>query len=270
MSINPSLKDLQQAWQQALLQENSMTLLQDTVSQQGSLTGTERIAIYQNLYQTNLIACLASTYSVVAQLVGQDCFQQMAKQYIKTFPSRSPNLNDYGDNFPEFINTIAEVGSLPYLSDIARLEWLYLQCQNEEAAIAVSWEATAELFAQFGLGLCFKLQPHVRLLQSHYPIDDIWHWHQQHQQETLTLSNESVQILLSKPTHQVEMTRLKASWFAWVSVFAHGKTLSELINQHPELDNTELVALLQTGLQQNWLECVNIDDDCLEKDKLVE
>ena len=87
---------------------------------------TERgLAVYRNNYRGNLHDTLAAAYPVVLQLVGADFFRYMACQFIEATPSRSGNLTGYGASLGDFIADFSPAKELPYLADVARLEWCY-------------------------------------------------------------------------------------------------------------------------------------------------
>ncbi len=84
--------------------------------------------IYRNNYYNNLISALRATYSCIDRLVGTEFFDFIAKKYIKKNPSISGNIIDYGNNFADFIKNSTYCNNLPYLADIAKLEYYYDRC----------------------------------------------------------------------------------------------------------------------------------------------
>lgn len=129
------------------------------------------IQVYQNNYQANFIETLKASYRCVCQLVGEDFFDYLAGSYLAKYPPSQGFLQQYGQNFSAFIGTIKECQDLPYLIDIAQLEYLYEQCYRHQGS---------ELdFAQYDLDLADnelleKIIYQAYLLQSDYPIIDIW------------------------------------------------------------------------------------------------
>lgn len=83
-----------------------------------------RFGVYRNNRHCNLCNALRATYPVVERLVGADFFNQVADGYIDAEPSRSGNLDDYGAGFAQFIRELPVANDLPYLGDVAALEWL--------------------------------------------------------------------------------------------------------------------------------------------------
>jgi hypothetical protein len=83
-----------------------------------------RLDIYRNNWRCNLRHALAVSFPVVGRLTGAEFFGWMADCFIDVQPSRSGNLDDYGAEFPAFVRDFSAAQSLPYLGDVAQLEWL--------------------------------------------------------------------------------------------------------------------------------------------------
>ena len=83
----------------------------------------KRFSVYRNNVTLSLISVLASTYPVVEEIVGDEFFATMAREFALSHLPQSPVMINYGEEFPDFLKTFAPVKELPYLSDVARLEW---------------------------------------------------------------------------------------------------------------------------------------------------
>src|SRR5512134_2126308 len=82
-----------------------------------------REQIYRNNVFISLTGALADVYPVVQRLVGEKFFAQLARRYIRAYPSRSGNLHDFGRHLGGFMLPMKELKGLPYLADVAALEW---------------------------------------------------------------------------------------------------------------------------------------------------
>jgi len=87
------------------------------------LTPKARLRIYRNIVHNNHAAALRTAYPVVLKLVGEDFFENAAARYLRDYPTRSGNLQDYGSNYAEFLAKMPEASGLAYLPDVAQLEW---------------------------------------------------------------------------------------------------------------------------------------------------
>ena len=91
----------------------------------GKLPAVRRLEIYRHNVSTNLCGVLREIYPVILAVVGEKFFRHAAVQFIESHPSRSGDLNQFGQQWAQFLNTYPHAAELPYLSDVARLEWCW-------------------------------------------------------------------------------------------------------------------------------------------------
>ena len=137
-----------------------------------------RFAAYRRNVIGNWRSALASTYPVLAQLVGAISFRELADQYIATYPSSSGDLNAYGDAMPTLLEASVLRDVSPYLPDIARLEWALLQAYGAADAADFDLAALAGVPAPAQAELRLNVWPAALLIDSPWPLADIWQAHQ--------------------------------------------------------------------------------------------
>lgn len=135
------------------------------------------VDIYRNNYFGNLHDALAGAYPVARQLVGDDFFRFMARKFAECFPSRNGNLHHYGAEFPEFLTTFVPAQTLPYLADVAAMEWACHVAYFAEDVATFDVQKLAEIAPELYLNLQLILHPSCRVLRSRYPISEIWRAH---------------------------------------------------------------------------------------------
>lgn len=139
-----------------------------------------RFDIHRNNVIVSLIESLRDTYPVCAQLVGDEFFRHMARQFVRQHPPASPVLVHYGIGFAGFVESLEEARPVPYLADVARLEWLYLQAHH-----AADWEPLSPQAVQSSIArahtldeLRLVLHPSLQLIDSHHAVASLWAAHQ--------------------------------------------------------------------------------------------
>ncbi|WP_348944255.1 DNA-binding domain-containing protein [Chitinibacter sp. FCG-7] len=138
----------------------------------------QRMRHYRANCRLNRIAALQATFSTVEQLLGADFFRAMAREYVDVTPATSANLHDMGDDFPGFIAQFTPAAALPYLPDVALLDWARWQAwlapdAPELAADQLAFVASDD-FASYRL----QLHPAMQLVASaNWPIADILAMH---------------------------------------------------------------------------------------------
>lgn len=151
---------------------------------QSRLQAEQQLAIYRDSMRAGLSAALKQTYPVCVMLLGEQCFDAFAFQFIESHPSTDPDLCLYGAEFPDFLEGVHALGDLAYLADVARLEWywhfLFFAAEgsdglhSERHGLAALGSVSASDFKR----LVFCLPDPVAMLKSEYPIDKIWDMHQ--------------------------------------------------------------------------------------------
>lgn len=83
----------------------------------------DRFAIYAHGFYARLAEVLASDYTTLASLIGENKFSQICQDYIQTYPSYSYSLNFLGQNLPQFLIHTQPYNKKIYLAEIAAFEW---------------------------------------------------------------------------------------------------------------------------------------------------
>jgi hypothetical protein len=134
------------------------------------------------VYRANMVAAadkaLAGAYPVIRQAVGDEFFHGLAREYQRAGPSTSGDLAEFGHRFHEFLAQFEHVDHLPWLPDLARLEWAAHVAYG--AADATAWDAAAlaEVPADRQADLRFAWAPGTAVIESAWPIVRVWTIHQ--------------------------------------------------------------------------------------------
>ncbi len=182
----------------ALAPPGGLTAPEDSVT-------TERFAVYRNNATVALIEALRSSFPVVNRLVGDEFFSAMAAEHARqTLPS-SPVLLDYGGEFPAFVEHFEPAATLPYLADVARLEWAWLEAYHAADAASLGSAALAQVARSERPKLSLVLHPSVRWVAFDYPALSIWRRHQLCETPDFSdLDHAPERVLLMRPTADVE------------------------------------------------------------------
>ena len=86
----------------------------------------------------------------------------------------------YGADFAEFVAGFSPVAVLPYLSDVARLEWLRVEAWQAADADPLPAAELETLLARTERlpGTSWVLHPALRTLRSGHPVVSLWAAHQ--------------------------------------------------------------------------------------------
>jgi hypothetical protein len=198
----------------------------------GRLGAEARLAVYRNNLRQSLADALAAVYPTVQQLVGDDFFRGMARRYLLRYPSRSGNLQEFGVELPDFIEGLEAAAALPYLPDVARLDWAWHAVFHAPAEPACDPLQGLQLLAaapeaERGAARLACL-PTVRLLASCHPLFDLWRWHQLPQEERggLKLPAGGQALLVLRHGGEVQVLPLSAAEHGLLQALAGGAELA--------------------------------------------
>ncbi len=137
-----------------------------------------RFALYRGNLTANWDKSLGNAYPVLRKLVGDDFFRAMAREFGRARPHAEGDLNRFGAGLATFLEDFAPVADLPYLPDMARLEWALHRIHYGVDALALSLAAFAAMGAEVLDGLRLRLREGCTLLCSRWSILAIWQAHQ--------------------------------------------------------------------------------------------
>lgn len=134
------------------------------------------------LYRGNLTATwdktLANAYPVIRQLVGEEFFGGLSQAYGHAHPSGNADLNRFGAGFADFLAGFPHAADLPYLPDMARLEWALHRAHYGPAAAAATASQLAAVPPERLEELTMMLHPACSLHASPWAVVPLWLAHQ--------------------------------------------------------------------------------------------
>jgi len=261
------------------LQHDFLTAIYDTANEEIAYqyiiedeahSASEQIAIYRGSIYGGLKNALAETYPVVKALVGDNFFEAMLGRYINAYPCQVQDLNKYGFELAAFIQNFKPAESIPYLTDVALLEWSMNFSSNAkvQASNLVDLAAVNEAAQS---NIIFNLPVGSTLLQSDYAVDDIWGAHQQDFSEDLNIVKDNFYYLIYKSSSDVNVDRLSDAQFFLLSCINTGMLFSSVcektLNEYPE---AQINDLFSDAIQHAWVQTFSfINKDMFDKHSAV-
>ncbi|MDR9827753.1 DNA-binding domain-containing protein [Vibrio sp. FNV 38] len=140
----------------------------------------ERIQIYRNNFIISLTDVLHATYPMVALLVGEECFNQLARRHILTNPLSKGEVSDYGEHFDQTLLAFPNViEAAPYIGDVALFEWAldcaYHLINTPNVGHVLPIQHLIHLHPEEQSKVVFHLYPWVQLVSSSYALFDLFH-----------------------------------------------------------------------------------------------
>lgn len=219
-------------------------------------------AVYRRNLHGNFAAVLALEFPAVQRLLGDAAFRALSRDFQRAHPSTCGDLHGIGAPFAAWLRQQPEFVALPWLGDVAALEWAWEQAAvAADAVTEVDVAAFVALDPDRQLALRARLHPALGLLRSPYPVFTIWRDNLPDAagqvaalagSYSLSLDRGGETVLVERPGQAVEVTLLQPGEAAWLEALAAGATLGGAIEQAaavgPEFD---LGAVLAAALQRD-------------------
>ena len=232
------------------------------------LTSAERLEIYSRSYWFRIISSLNEDFVGLRAVVGDEKFDALVQAYLTENPSRSFTLRNLGSRLESWLSANpAYIHPHEQLAlDMVRLEWADTECFDA----AENTPLTLRDITQASADPKLHLQPHIQLLDLHYPVDKLL---LEIREETDDESDEAsntfserrsrvrvkrvrnskpkpVFIVVHRVDYLVYFKRVTPEAFRILSSFRNGMSLSEAIDTAFNLSTVPQARL--TELVQGW------------------
>jgi len=235
------LVELQTRLQQALLSAGGFApelqaLLADAPEQR-----ERRLAVYRNNVRYALLSVLEAAFPVVRQLVGAECFTATALTFVAERPPQLPVLYAYGNDFPDFLTHFRPLAELPWLADMARLEWARNEVLFAAEGEPLTPDQLAAIPADQLVDLRIQTHPAMRWLESPWPIHAIWDAHQPDGAPLETVDLQQAETVMTwRQNGVIHQRLLMPGESALLTAFAARQPLAEAaeaaVRQDPDFD----------------------------------
>ncbi len=213
------------------------------------------LSAYQGSVVGKLIRALEDIYPVCCRLVGTDFFTAMARQYIRRYPSQSPDLGDYGEQLSIFLAQFEPAATLPYLSDVACLEWHWHRVFNSTDQPSLDLAALSNVPPEQWPEVVFQLPNNSVLLSSEYPVHRIWQVNQAEASTgTVDLNEGGVNMFLWRDQHETRIDLPDAAEWQLLQAFASGIPFGDICSRlEQDALAVDVAALLPLWVQRGWV-----------------
>ncbi len=132
-------------------------------------TRTRGLKTYQANGHMLAQRALSTAYPVLFQLLGEESFAALASDFWHRHPPQRGDLAQWGEGLSVFIQGNAQLADVPYLGDVARVEWALHRCATS-ADLAVQSASFALLADNDPDDLDLLLSPGCSVVRSPWPV----------------------------------------------------------------------------------------------------
>jgi len=190
-----------------------------------------RLAVYRGNAYGNWINALAGAYPIVRRIVGAEFFEATARAYARACPSTSGDLNEYGAALPEFLAAFPHTQDLPYLPDVAAMEWLAHRAYYAADAAPFDPARLAGVPPQRWAALRLALAPACALLASDWPLARLWTVHQDDYRGPIDvdLAAGPDRVLVHRPRWRADVWSIGCGDYRFLAEARNGATLGDAL-----------------------------------------
>lgn len=249
-----SLRELQAAFARSVLDRADAAIADALVP--ARIPGADGFAVYRGNVLGNYTSALREVYAVILRLVGERFFDALAHAYARQVPSRSGDLHEFGEELAEFLETFAPARDLPYVPDVARLEWAVHRVFHAHASPPLDPAALSAVPPERLPDLRFELATATRLLRSPYPILTIWRVNQPQWEgdQAVDLGLGAERVLVMRRGLEVVLEPLSCSEYAALSALEADHRLADALSAAQGIDpGFDLEAFLSTHVLSGTL-----------------
>ena len=242
-----ALRDLQAAFAAHLKGEDRPDLVEVVVGD--TISAAARLRIHRHHVRQSLAGALAATFPTVQAIVGEAFFRTMAEGFVLRELPAQPVLAEYGAGFPAFVRGYGPAAALPYLTDMAQLDWALNLAFHAPLEDRLTTSGLADLPAKRLFDLKPALAAGSTLLRSPYPIDRIWHASQPGATVgTVSLEEGPASVLVLRWPDDAAFASLDAAEEGFLAALVDGSSLGEAaeaaVSVEPDVDPSRILARL--------------------------
>ncbi len=239
----PALLEIQRALYRSLVAHDDAAAAEYITTD--GLAPEARLNIHRNTFIGSLTTALRLSYPAVHRLVGAEFFEGAARIFIEAEPPRSAYLDQYGAEFPAFLERFPPAASLVYLPEVARLEWAVACALHAPDAIALDVAQLAVIRPSDHDRVCFAPHPSIKLVHAKYSVDAIWRAVLAEDGSALariSLKPGAAWLLVERLGSGIEVGRLDEAAYLFLSALCASRPLGDAIRAAGPIDASAALA----------------------------
>lgn len=253
-----SLHELQDAMRRSILSRDDLDAAAWIVDD--GIEPTKRLSVYRNTFASTLIRAMRLSCPAVDRLVGTAFFDTAVREYITVRPPHSSYLDEFGGDFGDFLEQFPPARSVPYLPDVARLEWAVSRSLHAPDAPALGVAEVGIVNPADHERIRFQPHPSVSLVHSRFPIDEIWRSVLDGDDAALAavdLSSGAVWLIVQRHESGIRVERLEVNTWRFLDDLFAGCALGDALGKYPGIDATRILADLFVNRRCTCFSLVN-------------
>ncbi len=220
----------------------------------GDLQPLDRLRVYQHNVSGMHQRAMERVFPVCRKILGDVAFANFCRDFSWAEPASNPDLNQYGESFPEFlaqqIEQRNELGGYEYLLDLTRLEFLWHGAYYARDDSPFDFDGFSRLQAQ-GANMVFEPSHSLSVMQSDYPILEIWQQHRSGETvEAVKGIDKRQYLLVYRQEFEPQIFELDLPRFALLQGCQRGESMVALAQ---DCDAASALGSLASLIDKGWI-----------------
>lgn len=225
----------------------------------------ERAALGVAAYRGNAAAvaqrALAQAFPTLRQLLGDESFAMLARAFWHRCAPARGDLAQLGAELPGFVAGDAQLADVPYLADVARVDWA-VHCVEQAVDVDAPPDGLLRLAGADPDRIRLVLRPGFAALRSDWPVAMFWHAHRSDQADRLAPLREALQqgiaenVLVWRDGWRAAVEAAEPAPFAFAQALADGSSLGAALRRAG--DSFSFEPWLHAALARRWLAAVTV------------
>ena len=197
------------------------------IGETSTVSQETRLSIYGDGYFLRIVGVMGGNYAVLKEILGDHDFDDhVAREYLVKHPSTHKCIDNIGNFLPAFLEKHPFSKQLPFLADIARLEWAFHESFYADEWPLIDGTAFKDVPLEKWESARISLDPSVRLLDLDYDVLSLWQDDGKWSRRRLdgVKKNPTRIIVYRRPDAQVRVGKELAGDFALLQAFQDKKT----------------------------------------------
>jgi hypothetical protein len=218
---------------------------------EGHIPLQERLKVYHNNVVGSLTLALMSNFPLLEKLVGADFLKALCREYVILNPPCAAWLYAYGESFAHFISNHPHTQNLPYLTDVAQMEWFIKSAEHAPDDSPLDQATLAAIPMDHLSDVKLELRQSSHLLKSRYPLLALRDFclNPESLAPDLSAATET-HLMIYRPSLEVEIVPLSQDEYKFLENIHAGNNLGDALTQ--TLENNESFNI-STALQKHLL-----------------
>lgn len=201
----------------------------ESIKNQAPLKREDRLSIYAEGYFIRIVDAVSDDFGVVSRILGEERFRDLIARYLRRYPSQSATLSDLGEHLPTFIRDTAFATDLPFLSELARIEWMAVEAFLADDSRPLDTTQLGNIPESAWPDAVFELDSSVRLLQCDWTVDRAWNEKELTSEKLVGLVEQrKTQLVVYRKEDDIWVDSVDVKKFLILSLLKEGLSLGTL------------------------------------------